>query len=401
MALGLPEHLARDALRRAVQRAGHAAAAVCLIAAILIGSIAALARGRADAWIVVVALVVMSAAFVLAGLKPNVPTTLLSLVVGGVTVYLATTVVMSGDTPFATTNNVIIAMPRVALVLVGGAGATTGLAITWAVSGWAVGELAAFAGSVAVGSPWWINTAATFALAVIVSILIVDRASARSRGDSVAAGGAGDTELIRASRQTRELALRHDRELRATARLHDTALTHLMAVASAGSGPVDERFRAEIRRDLSLIVGRDWVVVDQIDRPEASADRQRLDLALEAAAQVGLEVRMTGDTGALTQVTAERAEALDAAVAQALMNVKRHAGVDVAEVAIGAGLGEVTVAVMDTGSGFDEREVPSDRIGLRTSIRGRIERVGGSVRLWSTKGVGTTIVLSVPTETDA
>jgi signal transduction histidine kinase len=41
-------------------------------------------------------------------------------------------------------------------------------------------------------------------------------------------------------------------------------------------------------------------------------------------------------------------------------------------------------------------EVPLDRIGLRTSIRARIEQVRGSVRLWSTKGIGTTIVITVP-----
>jgi len=52
--------------------------------------------------------------------------------------------------------------------------------------------------------------------------------------------------------------------------------------------------------------------------------------------------------------------------------------------------------VMDSGAGFDEREVPEDRIGLRTSIRARIEQEGGGVRLWSTKGVGTTVVLTVP-----
>ena len=75
---------------------------------------------------------------------------------------------------------------------------------------------------------------------------------------------------------------------------------------------------------------------------------------------------------------------------------KPVAEVDEAELALGYGAGEVTVAVMDSGIGFDEGEVPEDRIGLRTSIRARIEQEGGTVRLWSTKGVGTTIVLTVP-----
>ncbi|WP_448003663.1 sensor histidine kinase [Agromyces bauzanensis] len=105
---------------------------------------------------------------------------------------------------------------------------------------------------------------------------------------------------------------------------------------------------------------------------------------------------MSGDLAVLGVLGPRRAAALDAAVAQCLVNVARHAGVREAEVAIGFSGGEVTVAVMDSGVGFDEGDVPGDRIGLRTSIRARIEQERGTVRLWSTKGVGTTVVMAVP-----
>jgi hypothetical protein len=42
--------------------------------------------------------------------------------------------------------------------------------------------------------------------------------------------------------------------------------------------------------------------------------------------------------------------------------------------------------------------VPADRIGVRTSIRGRIEQEGGSVQIWSRAGVGTTVVMTIPVE---
>ena len=45
---------------------------------------------------------------------------------------------------------------------------------------------------------------------------------------------------------------------------------------------------------------------------------------------------------------------------------------------------------------IDARVSLRDRIGLRTSIRARIEQEGGVVRLWTTEGIGTTIVLTVP-----
>jgi hypothetical protein len=194
-----------------------------------------------------------------------------------------------------------------------------------------------------------------------------------------------------------------------------------VAIAAAGSGPVDERLRDGIRQDLGLIVGRDWAVdhghgalVDDragaVWRTDAGArsggsggpggsgsdDAPTLEHAFAAAANAGLDVRMTGDLAVLGLLSPSRAAALDAAVAQCLINVARHADVDEAELALGYGGGEVTVAVMDSGVGFDESEVPEDRIGLRTSIRARIEQEGGTVRLWSTKGIGTTIVLTVP-----
>ena len=153
-----------------------------------------------------------------------------------------------------------------------------------------------------------------------------------------------ETGLHRASQQTRELSIRHDYELRATARLHDTALSHLVAIAAAGSGPVDERLRVGIRQDLGLIVGRDWAV----DHGQAGSRRRRpstwrrgrgataaasadetptLETAFTAAANAGLDVRMTGDLAVLGLLGPGRAAALDAAVAQCLINVARHAGV--------------------------------------------------------------------------
>ena len=396
MALGLPEQLARAAIRRALVRAAHAAAFVCLITGIIVAVAGAIGNGRDDAWPAVAALAVMTGALALVARRPTILTTILYLVIGAATVLIVTVLVMSGDTPFPTTNNLAIAMPRVALVLVGGAGATTSMAILWAALGFALGELAVIVGASLVDVTWAPNSAAVFALAVIVAIHLVDRAGRRSHGELAGPAGAeGDLQL--AGYRTRELATAADRELRATARLHDTALLHLVAISSAGSGPFDERIRTAIRNDLALIAGPDWA----IDQPAASAELPRLDASLNAAEHAGLEVRVVGDTSALAHVTPERAAALDAAVAQSLVNVSRHAGVDVAEVAIGVGNGLLTIAVIDTGAGFDEAAVPADRIGLRTSIRARIEQVGGTVRLWSTPGVGTTVVLSVPTEPEA
>ena len=411
MTLGLPGHLARDSLSRALAHAGHCAAWVCLGIGVVIGVIGATVGGDPAGWVGAALSASMAGLLVLVARHPTVTFTLLYLVVGTGAVLVLTVLVMDPAYRFETTNNVILALPRVALLLVGGAGVGSVLGITWAALGYGLGEAAAFLGAALAGGVWVPNVAAATAFGIVLVVRTFDGLSRRSDSRR-------ETGLHRASQQTRELAIRHDYELRATARLHDTALSHLGAIAAAGSGPVDERLRVGIRQDLGLIVGRDWAVdhgrgpgvvelparsvraTDAATTPATTAamsdDAPTLENAFAAAANAGLDVRMTGDLAVLGLLGPARAAALDAAVAQCLINVARHADVDEAEIALGYGGGEVTVAVMDSGVGFAEDEVPEDRIGLRTSIRARIEQQGGTVRLWSTKGVGTTVVLTVP-----
>jgi signal transduction histidine kinase len=404
MTLGLPAHLARDSLSRALAHAGHCAAWVCLGVGITIGVISA-TTGETAGWASAVMLGVMAALLVLVARFPTVTTTLLYLIAGTAVVLALAVLVMAPENGFESTNNVILALPRVALVLVGGAGVGSVLGITWAVLGYGLGEAAAFLGAGIAGGEWMPNVAAAAALGMVVVARSFDGVSRRWDARR-------ETGLHRASQQTRELAIRHDYELRATARLHDTALSHLVAIAAAGSGPVDDRLRDGIRQDLGLIVGRDWAA----DHGAASAGETgrvaghgrgngadgsgemtpSLEHALVSAANAGLDLRVTGDFAVLGLLGPARLAALDAAVAQCLINVARHAGVTEAELAVGLGGGEVTVAVMDSGVGFDEADVPEDRIGLRTSIRARVEQEGGTVRLWSTRNVGTTVVLAVP-----
>jgi len=407
MTLGLPGHLARDSLSRALAHAGHCAAWVCLGIAAVVGVIGATTSGDPAGWTGAGLSAVMAVLLLLVARYPTVTLTLIYLVAGTGTVLAVTVLVMDPAYRFETTNNVILALPRIALILVGGAGAGSVLAITWAALGYGLGEAASFLGAALAGGVWSPNAAAAMAFGILVVVRTFDGVSRRSDSRR-------ETGLHRASQQTRELAIRHDYELRATARLHDTALSHLVAIAAAGSGPVDERLRDGIRADLGLIVGRDWAI-DHGQGPDADGatglatrpasttisaasadDAPTLEHAFTAAANAGLDVRMTGDLAVLGLLGPARAAALDAAVAQCLINVARHAGVGEVELALGFGGGDVTVAVMDSGVGFDEREVPEDRIGLRTSIRARIEQEGGTVRLWSTKGIGTTVVLTVP-----
>jgi signal transduction histidine kinase len=91
-------------------------------------------------------------------------------------------------------------------------------------------------------------------------------------------------------------------------------------------------------------------------------------------------------------------EALFRTAQEALNNVLRHSGVMKAAVELDFGEGEVCLRVRDAGKGF-EPAAPAggESFGL-VNMRERVEAVGGSFRLDSKPGAGTTVEARVPLE---
>ncbi|MDM4720623.1 DUF5931 domain-containing protein [Micromonospora sp. WMMA1363] len=93
------------------------------------------------------------------------------------------------------------------------------------------------------------------------------------------------------------------------------------------------------------------------------------------------------------------ARELAAATAAALDNVARHAGGRAWVLVEDEGTA-VTVSVRDDGPGFADGRLAEaaaqGRLGVARSIRGRIDDLGGTVRITSTPGVGTEVELTVP-----
>ncbi|WP_235036554.1 MacS family sensor histidine kinase [Actinomadura sp. K4S16] len=95
------------------------------------------------------------------------------------------------------------------------------------------------------------------------------------------------------------------------------------------------------------------------------------------------------------------AREVEAAVAAALDNVRRHCGDGArAWVLLEDGAGEVTVSVRDDGPGMPpgrlDRAAADGRLGVAQSIRGRIADLGGTVTIFSAEGDGTEIEMTVP-----
>ena len=105
---------------------------------------------------------------------------------------------------------------------------------------------------------------------------------------------------------------------------------------------------------------------------------------------------MAGEVAAVESLHPRVSVALSLAVLQCLANVAAHAGTSSAELTVVATEGEVCVMVIDSGVGFVVSEMHHDRLGLRQSVRARIDAVGGSVQVWSSPGAGTAVSMLVP-----
>lgn len=158
------------------------------------------------------------------------------------------------------------------------------------------------------------------------------------------------------------------------AHLHDSVLQTLTLIRGAADDPSRVRALA-LTQEREL---RSWLYTGEV-APEVSTAQALRDQAanVEATYGVPIEVVAVGD------VEPGGAElAAIAAAGEAMTNAVRHGSPPIAV------FQEVRpkfleIFIKDAGPGFDPLDIPEHRQGFRNSIKGRIERVGGtaSVRL--------------------
>lgn len=201
-------------------------------------------------------------------------------------------------------------------------------------------------------------------------------------------------------RETRRMAHGEDLARRTTAIVHDTVLNDLAIVLNAPDR-LDGRIRARLREDLETLRSGEWLSttagMPSVDDRDATLRNDLMVLVSEFQWR-GLTVHVTGSTIGVYRFRPEAAEALIAGIRASFENVLRHAGATVAELELVEGADMLTAMVTDQGSGFDPQSVPADRLGLRMSVQHRLAAVGGSARVWSAPGEGTSVLLSIPIE---
>lgn len=395
MPLGLPPHLAARTTSTAVARAGHAAAAVCLVAVgVVVVSIQAFLP-QAILWPALVVLIPMVVLLVLLERNPSSFIAVSYLAIGGLCVVWYSLIVSTQlGTPVANDDFTIVLL-KLALILVIGVGPSLGASMAWSTAGYVIGEAAAAVAVLWLGVAWRFDPVTFAVWFVVVGLLAVLRADRLTGRDS-------QTEIYRAARDEMLADVRRVFEQRATALLHDTVLNQL-AVITTTQTDLSPAVRAAIQADLETIVGQEWfdVVADadatHAERERRDGDRpERLRAVIHDAAAGSLRVEVTGDDTALAALDPESFDEFCRAIGQCVTNVRRHAETDSADVVLGGGAGEVSAMVIDGGRGFTLDDRTDGRLGVGTSIVGRLETIGGSATVWSQPGKGTSVLLRVP-----
>lgn len=172
------------------------------------------------------------------------------------------------------------------------------------------------------------------------------------------------------------------------AHLHDSVLQTLALIQKRAASETDVlRLARAQEREL-----REWIYQDASRSPGNLVARIK-GIAAELEDTYGhpVDVVAVGDA-----LITERGEALAQAAREAMLNAARHAGTAVS-VYLEATADRTDIFIKDRGPGFDQNAIPSDRLGVRESVIGRMQRHGGTAVIL-TGAEGTEVRLSLPAQ---
>jgi len=392
VSLGFSSQLAHRTINRSFGRALNAVAYTCLFAALVLTVAFQLLRPSAVLWPAMLAIAPMLVLLYLSARARDTLYSIAFLVVGAACTYWFVVTYYSQSPPILESDAFSLALLKIALIMVGGSAPHIVPRLAWCTAGYLAAELSVTAAAAVTGQRWEFEPTAFFAYVVTSVIFIVGSLSRRRSRRT-------QPMLHRAAREEQLAAMRHRIEVKAATLLHDTVLSHLAAIAGSVDDTLDPHLRTRVLHDLKILISEEWLTA-----PEPETDpgiRQRweqspLFIAIAESRLLGLEVECTGDFEAVSRLRAQASLSLALAVKQCLVNVLRHSGLTRAEVAVFDSESDVSVMVIDAGRGFSEAEIAPDRLGIRQSVRQRIEQVGGVVQIWSTPGRGTSIMIRLP-----
>ena len=197
--------------------------------------------------------------------------------------------------------------------------------------------------------------------------------------------------LLDSREQERSARIRSEERAAVAAHLHDSVLQTLALVQKHAGDPAQvTRLARGQEREL-----RSWLYA-----PAEAAGGTWAGMVTRLVAEVEADHEVTVDPVVVGDLPADEAvDALGRATREAVVNAAKHSGATGIALYSEVSAAAVTVFVRDRGTGFDPAAVPADRRGLRDSVVGRLQRVGGTAVVHSAPGAGTEVELTLPRRT--
>jgi signal transduction histidine kinase len=370
----------------------HVVGLVCIGGSFLLVESLQVTEAQSELWPALLAMVPMALLLAHVDGSRTVAAAVAYLLVGCAVLFVVAGAVVSQIPVADASGTYPLALLKIALIVVGGPARKHAAAAAWPVAGLVAGELAVGTATVLADGALELDlTALTAAVTVVVLRMLVLGAEVRETPARDLLGHAASEEAQATDRARTEM--------RAAALLHDTVLNDLSTVASAHTGSLQPELRSRLMRDLSLLSGGQWrggeTAVAEMNHSEMT-NLAEVVAVVASARELGLKVDVVGDFAVGRDLSPERMAAVALAVHQCLNNIAKHSGTTHAEIVIASSLGEVSVMVIDSGKGFAVHETDENRLGLRQSVIRTVEDVGGSVRIWSAPGRGTSVMLRLP-----
>ncbi|MGV9879373.1 PspC domain-containing protein [Streptomyces sp. NPDC003006] len=194
--------------------------------------------------------------------------------------------------------------------------------------------------------------------------------------------------------EERLMRIRAQERAEVAAHVHDSVLHTLTLIQrNAESASEVRRLARAQERDLrAWLYKPEGTGKDEDEEPDTLAEAVRHSAAeIEDKHGVPIEVVVVGDCPLDERLTAQMQ-----AAREAMVNAAKYGGEGGAVQVFAEVEGEtVFVSVRDRGPGFDLDSVPDDRMGVRESIIGRMQRNGGTARLRAVPGGGTEVELEM------
>ncbi|MFL1430620.1 MULTISPECIES: ATP-binding protein [unclassified Nocardiopsis] len=194
--------------------------------------------------------------------------------------------------------------------------------------------------------------------------------------------------LVRERDAERRERIRNAERAELAAHIHDSVLHTLTLIQRRAEDPREVQRLARVQ-ERAL---RSWLYQRPADaETTVSPALERVAAEVEEEHGVPIEVVCVGDCP-----VDDGLHAMLRSAREAMVNASKYAGTETISVFGEVEPEEVLVFVRDRGAGFDLDAIPEDRMGVRGSILGRMDRHGGSARIRTAPGEGTEVQLRMP-----